>query len=230
MRADTRRGGQRRLGALVLAEQTLPVPPTAEAAEISPKESPRRLRPPALDQGSDAMARPGDFSAPRRGRAWPDLSDEAWRDSADDWLAPFSAARRASPRSTPRISPLRCRRFWLRICSGGSTPRRRPISKRRLARASPSITRRRMARFSATRAGTLRPRHPSGAGRGPGAADAEFLSPAHRPIQITRDLPGFWRGSWAAVKTEMKGRYPRHFLAGDPAKAAPTTRAKPRGT
>src|SRR5690606_37350946 len=37
-----------------------------------------------------------------------------------------------------------------------------------------------------------------------------LLSPAHRPIQITRDLPGFWSGSWAAVKAEMKGRYPRH--------------------
>ena len=57
-----------------------------------------------------------------------------------------------------------------------------------------------------------------------------LLSPAHRPIQITRDLPGFWKGSWAAVKSEMKGRYPRHVWPDDPARAAPTTRAKPRGT
>jgi ATP-dependent helicase HrpB len=57
-----------------------------------------------------------------------------------------------------------------------------------------------------------------------------LLSPAHRPIQITKDLPGFWRGSWAAVKVEMKGRYPRHSWPDDPAAAAPTTRAKPRGT
>jgi ATP-dependent helicase HrpB len=71
--------------------------------------------------------------------------------------------------------------------------------------------------------------HPSLAG-GRAPLTLHLLSPAHRPIQITRDLPGFWKGSWAAVKAEMKGRYPRHLWPDDPAAAAPTTRAKPRGT
>jgi ATP-dependent helicase HrpB len=57
-----------------------------------------------------------------------------------------------------------------------------------------------------------------------------LLSPAHRPIQITRDLPAFWRGSWKDVAKDLKGRYPRHFWPDDPIAAQATNRAKPRGT
>ncbi|GAA0735999.1 ATP-dependent helicase HrpB [Sphingomonas japonica] len=53
-----------------------------------------------------------------------------------------------------------------------------------------------------------------------------IVSPAGRPIQTTRDLPGFWAGSWAAVAREMRGRYPRHPWPDDPANARPTLRTK----
>jgi ATP-dependent helicase HrpB len=53
-----------------------------------------------------------------------------------------------------------------------------------------------------------------------------ITSPAHRPIQTTRDLPAFWAGSWREVAKEMRGRYPRHPWPDDPAAAPPTLRTK----
>ena len=72
-------------------------------------------------------------------------------------------------------------------------------------------------------------RHPSIVG-GRVPLVVELLSPARRPVQVTRDLPGFWRGSYAAVKTDMRGRYPRHPWPDDPLRAPATRRAKPRGS
>ncbi|HET8611404.1 MAG TPA: ATP-dependent helicase C-terminal domain-containing protein, partial [Sphingomonas sp.] len=68
-------------------------------------------------------------------------------------------------------------------------------------------------------------RHPAVAG-GRAPLVLSLTSPAGRPIQTTRDLPGFWAGSWAAVAREMRGRYPRHPWPDDPARADPTLRTK----
>jgi ATP-dependent helicase HrpB len=70
-------------------------------------------------------------------------------------------------------------------------------------------------------------RHPAIAG-GLIPLTLELLSPARRPVQTTRDLPGFWRGSYAAVRAEMRGRYSKHPWPENPIAAVATTRAKPR--
>jgi len=162
---------------------------------------------------------------------WPDISDAALWSHAEDWLIPALAGKSRIDDLTENtlaeallnLLPWDGRDKLNRLApSHFETPAgtNRPIDY--AAVGGPSLGVRVQEMFGLAT-------HPSVFdGRVP--VTLELLSPAYRPVQTTKDLPGFWRGSYAAVRTEMRGRYPRHPWPEDPLSANPTTRAKPRGT
>jgi ATP-dependent helicase HrpB len=162
---------------------------------------------------------------------WPDLSSATLAQTAEVWLAPFLVGKASLAaigaddlaQALALLIPYDLQRKLDRDApTHFEAPTGTRVSVDYEAEGGPTIAVRVQELFGLSA-------HPSLAeGRVP--LVLHLLSPAHRPIQITRDLPGFWKGSWAAVKTEMKGRYPRHVWPDDPAAALPTTRAKPRGT
>ena len=162
---------------------------------------------------------------------WPDLTDMALAETAAEWLSPFLAGKTKLSEigaddlgaALDTLLPWNLKR---RLEAEAPTHFEAPTGNRHAidyeTAGAPALHIRVQELFGLTQ-------HPSIA-RGKLPLTLHLLSPAHRPIQITRDLPGFWKGSWAAVKAEMKGRYPRHPWPDDPASAVPTARAKPRGT
>ncbi len=229
-RAQLQARKQRRLGALILSEQNLTADGPAAAlilAEGIASSGLERLPwTKALRQWRDRVA----FLRHNESE-WPDLSDEALRASAGTWLAPFIEGRTslAQITSADLESALKAllpydlqRRLEAEAPTYFETPAGSRIALDYAGQGGPLLSVRVQELYGLAA-------HPSVA-KGKVPLTVELLSPAQRPIQITRDLPGFWRGSWVAVKTEMKGRYPRHLWPDDPMKAVPTTRAKPRRT
>jgi ATP-dependent helicase HrpB len=162
---------------------------------------------------------------------WPDLSDAGLGIDPELWLAPHIIGRAALAGIEPadldaalgELLPWEMkRRLDAEAPTHFTAPTGSSLAVDYAAEAGPTISVRVQELFGLSK-------HPALAG-GRVPLVLELLSPGHKPVQITRDLPGFWRGSWAAVKSEMKGRYPRHPWPDDPAAAPPTTRAKPRGT
>jgi ATP-dependent helicase HrpB len=160
---------------------------------------------------------------------WPDLSDDALASSVETWLAPFLAGKsRASELDHETlenaVAALLPRAIRVRLDEEAPTHFTAPTGNRHAldydGEDAPALHIRVQELFGLKA-------HPTIA-KGRLALTLHLLSPAHRPIQITRDLPGFWAGSWRAVRADMRGQYPKHFWPDDPATAAPTTRAKPR--
>ncbi|MEA3009642.1 MAG: ATP-dependent helicase HrpB, partial [Sphingomonadales bacterium] len=157
----------------------------------------------------------------------PDFSDEALHATLDDWLPLLVAGRRSLRDVDPEAlsGMLDARLGWegRKAVDRLAPPAfETPAGSRHAidyeAEAGPTVTVRVQALYGLAS-------HPSVAG-GRAPLVLSLTSPAGRPIQTTRDLPGFWKGSWSAVAKEMRGRYPRHPWPDDPASADPTLRTK----
>ncbi|WP_284163521.1 ATP-dependent helicase HrpB [Frigidibacter sp. SD6-1] len=218
---------QERLGALILALRPWPdAPPEAMARA-------------ALD-GIRQIGLPWTAAARRfrarvellrhEGADLPDFSDEGLLARAEDWLLPHLTGKRteADLRALDLTEPLKAALDWeaLQLVNRLApahfeTPLGRsvPID---YEGDHPAISLRLQEMFGVTAHPTVGPR------RLP--LRITLLSPAQRPVQVTLDLPGFWANSYADVRKDMRGQYPRHPWPEDPTQAEPTLRAKPRGS
>ncbi|WP_136657704.1 ATP-dependent helicase HrpB [Nitratireductor sp. XY-223] len=215
----------RKLGELVLEERPLANPPQAAVCEALVSGL-RTLGIDALpwSRATQQLRSRLGWLYRQKGAPWPDVSDAALLETADAWFAPFLAGVTGfSQIEAANLSnglmalvPFELHRELDRLApthfetpAGSNLPIRYDGDE-------PVLAVRVQELFGQSR-------HPMLAG-GDVPLVLELLSPAQRPIQTTRDLPGFWKGSWADVRAEMRGRYPKHPWPEDPAAAEATRR------
>ena len=233
------------LGALTLEERALLEVPT-EAARAAMLEGVRRLGLEALPWSAevrDLQARmefarrlidapPGrESKAPATSDrpAWPAVSDAALRASLEQWLAPWleGVLRRE------HLARIPLRDALLALLSYGQQRELEELAPTHLTAPSGSRVRIDYLDENAP-AVSVRLQEVFGLQTTPRIAGDrvpvtfKLLSPAQRPVQITRDLASFWRGAYAEVRRDLRGRYPRHYWPEDPLQAAPTRRVRPR--
>jgi ATP-dependent helicase HrpB len=220
-----------RLGAISLVERPLRIEATEATASILAQGIARlgidKLPwTKSLQQWRDRLM----FLRQAEGDEWPDLSDASLAANINRWLSPFLRSKTALTdiSSDELETALKALLTWdlgRRLDAEAPThffaPSGSSVPIHYGAEEGPRLAIRVQELYGLDR-------HPSIA-QGKVPLVVELLSPAQRPVQVTRDLPGFWRGSYAAVKSEMRGRYPRHSWPDDPLRAVATRRAKPRG-
>jgi len=214
---------QERLGAVVLEDRIWKdAPPDAIACAMLDGVRDLGLRP--SDAAKRFIARVELLRA--SGEDLPDMSDAALMETLEDWLLPhLSGVKTAADwKKFDLLEPLRARLGWEQMSrldqaapAHFTTPmgRKIPIDYKGEA---PEITLRLQEMFGVTR-------HPM-VGKTP--LRVTLLSPAKRPVQTTTDIPNFWATSYADVRKDMRGRYPKHPWPEDPTQADPTLRAKRR--
>src|SRR3954453_7533630 len=223
---------KKKLHAITLSEPPLALAPSAETARVLADG----LIAAGLDKlpWSNALKQWRDrvmFLRKAEGAPWPDLSDEALAAEREQWLVPALFEKTAlkdfsAPDLSQAVMALLPWELRARLEREAPTHFEAPtgtfVPIDYEAEQGPTIAVRLQELFGLNT-------HPSIA-KGAVPLVVELLSPAQRPVQVTRDLPGFWRGSYAGVRSDLRGRYPRHPWPEDPASALPTRRVKPRGT
>ena len=218
-----------RFGAIQLAERLLPAPHGADADRAvldALREHGLGLL--AWDKEAEALRRRLAWLNRGLGAPWPDMSDAALIAALEDWLLPFLSGEA----SFARIEPAALRAGLMSLVP---YEQQRKLDQLAPTHFEAPTGNRVPIRYDAERPVlAIRVQELFGVDRHPSIADGkepltvELLSPAQRPIQTTQDLPGFWRGSWSDVRSDMRGRYPKHVWPENPLQAEPTSRAKPR--
>jgi ATP-dependent helicase HrpB len=220
---------RKRIGAVVLEEQTLPRP--------SSEETVRALLAGIRLEGIGMLPWSAAATQLRQrvrflrvhGGDWPDWSDEALLETLEEWLEPHVAGMRSRDdlQSLNMARVLEAGLSWeqrsrldewapshLTVPSGSRVPVDYADPK------SPTLAVRLQELFGWTKTPRL------AGGRVP--VTIHLLSPAHRPVQVTRDLESFWKNTYFEVKKDLKGRYPKHYWPDDPMTAMPTNRVRPK--
>jgi ATP-dependent helicase HrpB len=162
---------------------------------------------------------------------WPDVADVALAESLEEWLLPYldGMTRREHLARLDLVEVLNSRLDYARqqklnrlAPTHLSVPSGSRLALRYEPPGAPVLEVKLQELFGLTQTPAVND------GRTP--VMLHLLSPARRPIQVTRDLAGFWARTYPEVKKELKGRYPKHPWPDDPLTAVPTRRAKPRGT
>jgi len=218
---------QERLGALVLSDKAW-------------KDAPDEARIPALlegvrDLGLQALSWSAAAQGMRARAEWlrragtdlPDMGEQGLLDGLEDWLAPFLPGTRSfGELAAMDLHPA----LAARLGPGGEAALRQGAPTHFTA---PTGTNVRIDYSGAQPEIAVRLQEMFGLAKHPSVAGVPLLvtllSPAQRPVQTTADLPGFWASSYADVRKDMRGRYPKHPWPDDPLAAAPTRRAKPAG-
>ena len=205
---------ERRLGAIILASGPDPTPDSAAVSALLMETAVEKL---------EALI-PSDLLARARFAGIDQLLPEALRDKVDMWLAPLLAGRRDLDLSRGQVVDA-----LLGLLEWNDRQRLDAIAPREFTSPAgthhvidyagddaPSVEVRIQALFGLDR-------HPL---IGSTPLLLKLTSPAGRPLQATRDLPGFWRGSWLEVRKEMKGRYPKHRWPDEPWTEVPSLKTK----